>query len=165
MRTAAGLGSIVAVVLALLGCAAAPTTGPAASPTSAARRASALDTERQWLQSWFGGTPVLIAQHDDDSLSVDVPLEFCFETGRSGVKPPLGVVLDKVAESLRRNPLARLQLLAAPGDDAHISPLAQKRAVQVRKRLLAHGVPVAQLGKPTGTVAAAVQLSLDFALP
>jgi outer membrane protein OmpA-like peptidoglycan-associated protein len=151
------------VVLALLGCATAPTTGPAASPTAAARAASPLDTERKWLQSWFEGTPVLIAQHDDGLLSVDVPIDFCFETGRSGVKPPLGVVLDKVAESLRRNPLARLQLLAAPGDTARISPLAHKRAAQVRRHLLAHGVPAAQLGTPTATVAAAVQLRMDFA--
>lgn len=157
------LAWIVAVALALFGCATAPTTGPAAPPTSAARRASPLDTERQWLQSWFSGTPVLIAQHDDTLLSVDVPLEFCFEAGSSNVKPPLGVVLDKVAESLRRNPLVRLQLLAAPGDATRTSPLAEQRAAQVRKRLLSRGVPAAQLGNPTATVAAAVQLRMDFA--
>ena len=157
------LGSIVAVAVALFGCATAPTTGPAPPPTSAARRVSPLDTERQWLQSWFSGTPVLIAQHDDTLLSVDVPLEFCFEMGRSNVKPPLGVVLDKVAESLRRNPLVRLQLLAAPGDATRTSPLAEQRAGQVRKRLLTRGVPAAQLGNPTTTVAAAVQLRMEFA--
>ena len=159
------LAWIVAVALALFGCATAPPTGPAAPAASAARRASPLDTERQWLQSWFSGTPVLIAQHDDTFLSVEVPLEFCFETGRSNVKPPLGVVLDKVAESLRRNPRVRLQLLAAPGDAARTSPLAEQRATQVRKRLLSRGVPAAQLGNPTATIEAAVQLRMEFASP
>ncbi len=164
-RSIPRLGSIAAVAIALFGCATAPTTGPAAPPAAAASRVSPLDTERQWLQSWFSGTPVLIAKHDDAVLSIDVPLEFCFEAGRSNVKPPLAVVLDKVAESLRRNPLARLQLLAAPGDATRTSPLAEQRATQVRKRLLARGVPAAQLGNPTATVAAAVQLRMEFGSP
>ena len=158
------LVSIVAVVLALVGCTAAPTTGPAAPPTtSAAPRVSPLVVERQWLQSWFSGTPVLIVQRDDGALSVDVPLEFCFDTGRSTAKPPLAVVLDKVAESLRRTPQARLQLVAAPGDTVAASPLAKQRAAQVRKHLLSRGVPAARLGYPTVSTVAAVQLRLELA--
>ncbi len=157
------LASIVAVALALVGCASAPTSGPAAPSGSVARRDSSLAVERQWLQSWFSGTPVLIVQRNDGPLSVDIPLEFCFDAGRSSVKPPLAAVLDKVAESVRRMPQARLQLVAAPGDTAATSPLAQQRATQVRKHLLSRGVPVAQLGPPTATTAAAVQLRLDLA--
>jgi outer membrane protein OmpA-like peptidoglycan-associated protein len=115
------------------------------------------------LQSWFSGTPVLIAQRDDGPLSVDVPLEFCFDMGRSDIKPPLGVVLDKVAESLRRTPKARLQLVAAPGDTVAASPLAKQRAAQVRKHLLSRGVPAAHLGYPTASTVAAVQLRMDLA--
>jgi len=119
--------------------------------------------ERQWLQSWFSGTPVVIVQRSDGPVSVDVPLEFCFDSGRSNVKPPLAVVLDKVAESLRRTPQARLQLVAAPGDTAAASPLARQRAGQVRRQLHSRGVPEAQLGNPTATTAAAVQLRIDLA--
>ncbi len=157
------LVSMGAIVLALHGCSSTPTTGPAAPSAAAAPRVASLTAERQWLQSWFSGTPVLIVQRNDGPVSVDVPREFCFDTGRSSVKPPLAVVLDKVAESLRRTPSARLQLVAAPGDTAATSPLSLQRANQVRTHLLSRGVPAAQLGSPTATTAAAVQLRMDLA--
>ena len=161
--------SAAAVVLALCGCATAPQPAvpvePATPPVSAERRASALAVERKWLQSWFDGTPVLIGQRNDGAVSVDVPREFCFDAGRSIVKAPLAAVLDKVAESLRRNGWARLPLVAAPADAAATSPLAQQRATQVRKHLISRGVPAARLGNPTATTAAAVQLRIEAASP
>jgi outer membrane protein OmpA-like peptidoglycan-associated protein len=157
--------SVGVVALSILGCATAPTTGPAAPAAAAPRRVATLDAERQWLQSWFSGTPVLIEYREGGPLSIDVPLEFSFDTGRSSVKRPLAVVLDKVAESLRRNPPVRLERVAAPADGAAGSALAQQRATQVRKHLLARGVPAAQLGNPTVTTAAAVQLRMDLASP
>jgi outer membrane protein OmpA-like peptidoglycan-associated protein len=143
--------------------AAPATTAPAGAP--AVPRASALTAERQWLQSWFDGTPVLIVQPNGASVSIDVPREFSFDSGRSKVKPPLAAVLDKVAQSLMRTPAARLELVAAPGDDATPSPLAQQRANQVRSHLLSRGVPAAQLGKATPASTAAVQLRMDLVAP
>jgi len=125
---------------------------------------AALGVERAWLQSWFEGTPVAIAQRSDGAVTVEVPLEFCFEPGRDKVKPALAAVLDKVAESLRRRPLTRLALLAAPGDTADKAPLATRRALQVQHHLLARGVPAARIGKPTTTATAAVQLRIEIAL-
>lgn len=162
---------MVVVALALYGCATAPPSQPtapvepAAPPASADRRASTLAVERQWLQSWFEGTPVLIGQRNDGAVSVDVPREFCFDAGRSTVKAPLAAVLDKVAESLRRNGWAHLPLVAAPADAAAASPLALQRAAQVRKHLISRGVPAARLGSPTATTAAAVQLRMEAASP
>lgn len=127
--------------------------------------ASALAIERQWLQSWFEGTPVLIVQRTETSLSVDVPREFCFDAGRSQVKPALAAVLDKVAESLRRKTQARLQQVAAPGDAGSASPLAQQRAAQVRSYLIAHGVPASRVGPPTVTPGTAVLLRMELAAP
>ena len=159
------------MVLAIQGCATAPPSpatapvAPATAPASADRRASALAVERRWLQSWFGGTPVLIGQRNDGAVSVEVPREFCFDTGRSAIKPPLAAVLDKVAESLRRNGWARLPLLAAPADAAETSPLALQRAAQVRRHLISRGVPAGRLGSPAATTAAAVQLRMEDASP
>lgn len=159
------------VALALYGCATAPPNQPttpvepATPAASADRRASTLAVERGWLQSWFEGTPVVIGQRNDGAVSVDVPREFCFDAGRSAVKPPLAAVLDKVAESLRRNDWARLPLVAAPADSAATSPLALQRADQVRKYLISRGVPAARLGSPTATKAAAVQLRMEAASP
>jgi outer membrane protein OmpA-like peptidoglycan-associated protein len=159
--------SIVAILLALQGCttalrpgAEAPAVGAPAPP-----RASALTVERKWLQSWFDGTPVVIAQQDAGAVSIDVPREFSFDAGQSKVKPALAAVLDKVAQSLLRTPAARLEQVAAPGDGASPSPLALQRANQVRSHLLSRGVPAAQLGKATSTTTAAVQLRMDLASP
>jgi outer membrane protein OmpA-like peptidoglycan-associated protein len=162
------------VVLAIGGCAGVtpppPPPKPAAaasvpSPDQRAAAPAALAVERQWLQSWFQGTPVLIAQRGDGALTIEVPREFCFDPGRSEVKPALAAVLNKVAESMRRVPPARLAWVAAP-DDAHGNvSLAPQRATQVHKHLLSQGVPAARMGKPTATAAAAVQLRMETVAP
>ena len=142
--------------------------GPVATPPTTDERAAApaaLDVERQWLQSWFKGTPVRIAQRSDGAVTVDVPLEFCFDAGRSTVKPALAAVLDKVAESMRRVPAMRLPLLAAPESASGTAPLATQRAAQVRKHLLNRGVAAARLGPLSTSTEAAVQLRLEIAPP
>ncbi|HYN60185.1 MAG TPA: hypothetical protein VET87_11610 [Rubrivivax sp.] len=162
------------VVLAIGGCASVtPPTPPsppkpaasAPSPDQRAAVPAALAVERQWLQSWFQGTPVLIAQRSDGALTIEVPREFCFDPGRSEVKPALAAVLNKVAESMRRVPLARLPWVAAPDDANGSASLALQRATQVHKHLRSQGVPAARMGKPTGTAAAAVQLRMETAAP
>lgn len=148
--------------------AAPPASIPTPAPTPAAaaeRRIAALAVERRWLQSWFKDTPVLIAARGDTAISVEVPREFCFDTGTSTVKPALAAVLDKVAESLRRHRQARLELLAAPADGSVASQLALLRAAQVRAHLASRGVPAARLAPPSATSAASVQLRLAVAGP
>ena len=142
--------------------------GPAATSPTADERAAApaaLAVERQWLQSWFKDTPVRIAQRSDGAVTVDVPLEFCFDAGRSTVKPALAAVLDKVAESMRRVPAMRLPLLAAPDGAPGTAPLAMQRAAQVHKHLLNRGVKAARLGPLSTSPVAAVQLRLEAAPP
>lgn len=157
-------------LLALQGCVSTPTPPQPAAPASSAAapqapRNSTVAIERQWLQSWFEGTPVRIEQHSEASFSVEVPREFCFDAGRSEVKPALAAVLDKVAQSLQRKPALRAQLLAAPGDAAASPELAQQRAVSVRKHLLARGVSSEQLVTATVTQVAAVQLRIGLPTP
>lgn len=116
----------------LAACGTAPTGTPTGTPASAEpaappQRSSRMDVERDWLKSWFQGTPVVIVRQGA-GLRVEVPLVHAFEPGQQQVKPALGAVLDKVAESLRRNPRARLQLVAAPGDGTSDVALATQRA-------------------------------------
>lgn len=156
---------LLIAVLALFGCASMAPPAPVGQRPPADQRVAvqaALDVERQWLQSWFQDTPVLIGQRNDGAVTVDVPREFCFDPGRNSVKPALAAVLDKVAESLRRRPLAHLALLAAPGDSADTKPLATQRALKVQSHLVSRGVPAARIGKPTTTAAAAVQLRIEI---
>jgi hypothetical protein len=56
-------------------------------------------------------------------------------------------------------------LLAAPGDAVAASALAQQRADNVRKHLIARGASPEQLGPPTVTSVAAVQLRIGLASP
>lgn len=147
--------------------------GAPATPTPSARTAGAelLAIEQRWLQEWFRGTPVRIAQRSDGSLAVDVPREFCFDVGRSQVKPALGAVLDKVAESLRRRPGTRLTLLSAPGDpagsgsSAATATLALQRAAGVQRHLRDRGIALARLGEPVADGNASVQLRIGTVAP
>ncbi len=162
---------VATCLLALQGCATAPATAPApAAPATAPaspapRPVTTLTAERHWLQSWFEGTPVRIVQQSESAFSIEVPRTYCFDPGSSVVKPPLGAVLDKLAQSLLRKPAARVEMLAAPGDTDAVSPLAQRRADNVRRHLIARGVSSAQLGVPSVTTVAAVQLHVGVAAP
>jgi outer membrane protein OmpA-like peptidoglycan-associated protein len=176
-------------VLALCGCASGPAPtpssasaatpfsvapaapqGPAAPPPPTAAQqktatASMLAVERQWLASWFKGTPVVIAQQQDGAVVVDVPREFCFDKGRDAVKPALAAVLDKVAESLRRTASAELHLIAAPADASGAQGLALQRGTRVYDYLRTRGVAPARLTKPTVSPGNAVQLRIEAPSP
>jgi outer membrane protein OmpA-like peptidoglycan-associated protein len=171
----------LALGLALGGCAApalrpgqaapgpsAPTATPpgATAPNARTAGAEALAIEQRWLQDWFRGTPVRINQRNDGTLTVEVPREFCFDAGRSEVKPALGAVLDKVAESLRRRPSARLALLSAPSDTGTApATLALQRAAGVQRHLRDRGVSQARLGAQVADGSAAVQLRIATSVP
>jgi len=164
--TAIGLATLVAG-LAIGGCGSVTPLADSGPPTidQRANVPEALAAERRWLASWFKGTPVRIGQRPDGALTVEVPREFSFGPGRSSIEPALAAVLDKVAESLRRVPLAELTLLAAPDDRGGTSSLAVQRAAQVHRYLRSRGVAATRLGKPTATTATAVQLRLESADP
>ena len=99
-------------------------------------------------------------RRDGDALRVDVPREFCFSGNGIAVQPALAAVLDKVAESLRRHPQARLQVQAVPGARA---ALVQRRAERVLMHLRSRGVAAARLGGAGASMAEAVRLRLSFA--
>ena len=160
-----------ALILAALvaGCASTTATAPPpagpATPGQRTQVAEALAVERQWLGSWFKDTPVKVAQRSDGAVSVEVPREFSFEAGRSGVRPALAAVLDKVAESLRRVPQAQVALLAAPDDGEVATALATQRAERIRDHLRSRGVAASRLGRPSAAATASVQLRLTPAAP
>ncbi|MCD0417575.1 hypothetical protein LOC51_10150 [Rubrivivax sp. JA1024] len=162
-RRGLAAAAALATVFAVTGCQTTPPTPepprgrslPSMPPTPA------LVVERQWLQSWFDGTPVVITQKGSGPVAVEVPLAFSFDAGKRSVKPPLAAVLDKLAESLRRQPQMTLAL-AAPGDAGGDTALAAQRAAAVRSYLLGRGAGSAQLGAPQVAGARAVQLRLEL---
>lgn len=146
----------------LVACGTAPPPRPV-DPGAAPPRTPAeppLVVERRWLQQWFEGTPVVITLQRDGTLAVSVPREFCFDNGRHAVKPALAAVLDKVAETLRRQRPARLDQLAVPDDAAVDAGLLRRRGLAVRQHLLGRGVPEARLAAPAAAAAPAVQLRI-----
>ena len=153
---------LLVATLAVGGCSSVPPPAPAEQRAGAV---AALAAEQRWLQSWFQGTPVRIGQPSDAAIAVEVPREFCFDPGRSSIRPPLAAVLDKVSASMHRVPNARLEMLSAPEDQAATAPLGPARAAQLRQYLLGKGVPAATLGAPGVMSAAAVQLRLVVAPP
>jgi outer membrane protein OmpA-like peptidoglycan-associated protein len=172
------MGLSLAIAIAISGCSSvAPSATPAGAPPasgavgpSAAASAdqhppasASLAVERQWLQSWFHGTPVVIAQSSVNSLSIDVPREFCFDAAQTKVKPPLAAVLDKLSESLGRVPSARVALLAAPEDKGSTKSLARDRGDQMRKQLVARGVSATRIGAPAISTTSGVQLRITTA--
>jgi outer membrane protein OmpA-like peptidoglycan-associated protein len=139
----------------------APTPAPAPTPDQRAAAPAHLAAERQWLSSWFKGTPVKIRQVDENAIAIDVPREFCFDQGASKVKPALGAVLDKMTQSLQRVPIAQVTLIAAPADAQVNNELALKRATQVQQHLRNAGVRADRLGKPSIASGPVVQLRME----
>ena len=168
---------VLALVLVLAGCAgilppqpgSGPVPGVDTAPVPSLQQKAALAEgfaiEQRWLDSWFRGTPVVISRPSDLLLSVEVPREFCFDAGRSLVKPALAAVLDKVADSLRRRPAAQLVLLAAPADATGGETLAMQRADRIHRYLRDRGVRTSGMSRPTATSAAAVQLRIGAPPP
>jgi outer membrane protein OmpA-like peptidoglycan-associated protein len=123
--------------------------------------ATPLAAEQRFLEDWFRGTPVVIGTSGASQLTVDVPLAHSFDSGKVDIKPALNAVLERVAQSLLRQPGARL-VVAAPGDPGN-GALAQARAQRVREHLLLRRVaaPRIELG-PAVRPGGAVQLRLSI---
>lgn len=109
-----------------------------------------LAAEQRWLEALFDGTPVQVAAWAPPPpvaavgpkaparppapgtalLRVEVPLRYAFDEGRDEPARPLAAVLDRVAQSLARQPRARAQVAA---------PSAQ-RAAAVQRHLGTKGI-------------------------
>lgn len=130
-----------------------PSASAAAGTASAA--ATPLSSEQRWLSQWFDGTPVRITgQSDGRALLLAVPLDFAFDAQSPRPKPALQAVLDKVGQSLKRQPATRLRI-GAPGPAA--------RALSARAHVLAQGVASYRVEASAQTVGEDVLLRLSMA--
>jgi outer membrane protein OmpA-like peptidoglycan-associated protein len=111
----------------------------AATPSAPPAVLSPAATEQRYFEDWFRGTPVQISAQPNHVLAVDVPLANSFDAGKPDIKPALGAVLDRVAESLRRQSGARVTV-AAPADAGAPAALARARAERVRDHLVARRI-------------------------
>ena len=137
--------------------------GGAGPGTAPATPVTPLATEQRYFEDWFRGTPVVIAAQPNSTLQVDVPLANSFEAGKADIKPALGAVLERVAESLRRQVGARLTI-AAPPDPGGAATLAQARAERVREHLVSRRIAAPRIALANGPRAGA-PLQLRMSIP
>lgn len=118
---------------------AAPTGAVPAEPAPPAAPAMPADAplaaEAHWLGELFGGTPVKVSGERDGSVRLAVPMRYAFDAPAAAApKPPLQAVLDKLSQSLKRQPAARLQ--ASPPAGA----ASAERLAAIRSHLAGRGV-------------------------
>ena len=108
-----------------------PSPGQPAMPPEAP-----LAAEARWLVELFAGTPVQVSGERDGSVRLAVPMKYAFDApAATAPKPPLQAVLDKLSQSLKRQPTARLQA-APPAGKA-----SAERMAAIRTHLAGRGVP------------------------
>lgn len=132
-------------------------TQPVAPPASVAPATvapSPLAAESRWLRELFGGTPVAVADEADGAVLLTVPMTYAFDaTGAAAPKAPLKAVLDRVSQSLLRQPNARIQI-GAP------EPGSAMRSSAMRNQLLSKGVVTTRTAMLTTDDANSVVLRL-----
>jgi hypothetical protein len=122
-----------------------------------------LVTEQRWLDDWFRGTPVVIALQEPATLAVDVPAAHTFEPRSTAPKPALVAVLDRVAESLRRQSTTRVSITAT-SDVGGPSTQAQARTQRVRDHLVSRQIAATRVSMVPGS-AAGTGVQLRITLP
>ena len=155
------------VYAAPAGTPAAPGTPGATPPSGPPAVLSPAATEQRYFDDWFRGTPVVITALPNHVLAVDVPLANSFDAGRADIKPALGAVLDRVAESLRRQAGARVTVGAPADAGAPVAlALARARAERVREQLVSRRIaaPRIVLGGPA-RAGGPVQLRMSIPPP
>ncbi|HEX6019303.1 MAG TPA: hypothetical protein VFZ28_14510 [Burkholderiaceae bacterium] len=119
----------------IAGCGSAPSRPAGAAPAEQPRPGqpppNVLAAEVNWMKQLFDGTPVAIVAEDDGAMRVDVPLTFSFDAQSNAPKPPLRAVMDKVAQTLARQPSAKVHV-GTPGPAA--------RTTAMRNYLMHRGV-------------------------
>lgn len=139
---------------------ASPADGRTAPRPAPAPAPSPLAAEQRWLDDWFRGTPVSIALQAPATLAVDVPPAHSFEPGSAAPKAALVAVLDRVAESLRRQATTRITIATA-SDVGGAPALAQTRAQRVRDHLVSRHIAATRVSTlPGSTAGAGVQLRI-----
>ncbi|NRF69633.1 hypothetical protein HLB44_21755 [Aquincola sp. S2] len=152
------------LVLLVAGCASrapapAPSTSPGApraeapKPAAPAPKPAPLAAEQRWLSQLFEGTPVVISSDADGGVNLLVPMVHAFDGASAKPKPALKVVLDKLGQSLKRQPTSRLTIGAA----------GSERAQAARAHLVSRGVAAHRVAAQTAGSADGVALRLSLA--
>lgn len=100
----------------------------------------------QRLRGALFGSGIDVSQTTDQRLWLSLPVETVFPKGRSAVMPGATANLDKVAQALRDNSRAQVQIVgdADPGASGQAA-LALDRAASARDWIVSRGVPASRI--------------------
>jgi outer membrane protein OmpA-like peptidoglycan-associated protein len=100
-----------------------------------------LDDTAQRLRGGLFGSGADVSRTTDQRLWLSLPVDAVFNKGRSAVSPTGGSHLDKVAQALRDNSRAQVQIVGDtdPGASANAA-LALDRAASARDWMVSRGV-------------------------
>ncbi len=99
----------------------------------------------QRLRGSLIGTGIDVSQTTDQRLWLSLPVETVFPKGRSAVVPAAAANLDKVAQALRANTRAQVQIVGDADPGAFGSALALDRAASARDWIVGRGVPASRI--------------------
>jgi outer membrane protein OmpA-like peptidoglycan-associated protein len=99
----------------------------------------------QRLRGALSGSGVDVSQTTDQRLWLSLPVEAVFPKGRSAVAPGGAANLDKVAQALRANTRAQVQIVGDADPGASGAALALDRAASARDWIVGRGVPASRI--------------------
>jgi outer membrane protein OmpA-like peptidoglycan-associated protein len=102
-----------------------------------------MDDTSQRLRGALSGVDV--SQTTDQRLWLSLPVEAVFPKGRSAVAPGGAANLDKVAQALRVNTRAQVQIVGDADPGASAPALALDRAASARDWIVGRGVPASRI--------------------
>jgi outer membrane protein OmpA-like peptidoglycan-associated protein len=119
--------------------------GPARDGSAYAWTPKMGDTSQRLRGALFG-SGIDVSQTTDQRLWLSLPVETVFPKGRSAVVPGATANLDKVAQALRDNSRAQVQIVgdADPGASGQAA-LALDRAASARDWIVSRGVPASRI--------------------
>jgi outer membrane protein OmpA-like peptidoglycan-associated protein len=99
----------------------------------------------QRLRGALSGSGIDVSQTTDQRLWLSLPVEAVFPKGRSAVAPGGAANLDKVAQALRANTRAQVQIVGDADPGASGAALALDRAASARDWIVGRGVPASRI--------------------
>lgn len=102
-----------------------------------------MEEQKAKMEDATRGTGIDVERTDDNRIKVEIPSDAGFDVGRANVKPQLGNVLEKFAQSMRDHAATEIRIVGhtdSTGSDAINNPLSVDRAAATRDYLVSRGV-------------------------
>ena len=127
--------------------------GAAVGGTTAYLWSKNMERQQQELQAASAGTSITVARTADNRIRVHIPADASFQSNSAHLQPRMRRFLNRLAESVRRNPGAELLIVGhadSSGNARHNETLSLQRANATRSYLFSRriaGTRIQTLGR------------------